>query len=566
MNKTDHLAARSWWHEVKADLRPVAGRWAQAWRIAVACALMTLISMTYGIPAAVLSCYVLFFVMKSDAAESMVMAVALVVLVSLVVFALVGLVNVTIGSPAARLAVIAGVSVVFLFLGNASVLGPLGGIIALVIAFVMTLLVYVPVGELATRAILYAWLMTAAPMGLLILFSLAFGRKPKDVLSAEIRARLELAAQGVENTVSINALKQELALGIETQQKRLKWLALFHLAPKNTQQYLGIAIIESYRLLLQAYLYRVHGPQECTPKELAAACRALADGMQNIDKGVVKITAVFDAQRLSDFVMPAEKPSFFVNDAFTNPTYQRTALKATGAAVLCYLIYSGVQWEGIHTAMITCYVATLGSTGETVNKLLLRIIGALVGASLGLFMLFVIMPIITSIGALMIAVFLVCLLAAWVYLGSERVSYAGLQIAFAFLLISLHGFGPSIDVSTASDRIIGILLGNVMMYIAFTQIWPQSVMRTVEKQLAELEELLQELSAAASQSSKVVFVAQLAKLAQELHETNYNFSLVALEPKTLRPAPAALEQYQLQLAQVAQRFEQMAFKVAAAPS
>ncbi len=162
----------SWLLELRRDLAPFAGRWEQSWRIALLCALMTLVSMTYGIPAAVLSCYVLFFVMKSDAAESMVLAVALVILVSIVVFGLIGLINLTIDSPAARLAALVISSLFFLFLGVASALGPLGGIIALVLAFVLTLLAYVPVGELATRAVLYAWLMTAAPMGLLLAFSL----------------------------------------------------------------------------------------------------------------------------------------------------------------------------------------------------------------------------------------------------------------------------------------------------------------------------------------------------------------------------------------------------------
>lgn len=565
-----------WWQEVKRDLRPFAGRWEQSWRIALLCALMTLVSMTYGIPAAVLSCYVLFFVMKSDAAESMVMAGALVILVSIVVFLLIGLINFTIESPVARLSALVLSSVFFLFLGTASALGPLGGIIALVFAFVLTLLAYIPVGELATRAVLYAWLMTAAPMGLLMIFSLAFGRKPKDVLVGEIVARLELAAKGLELQASTEALQQDLALGIEAQKKRLKWLKLFHLAPKTTQQYLGVAVILSYQILLTTWLLRTQ-ENHSSDHNLALACRAVArsltKGQSAIDlpfneldtrtplsieikHRLIELNHAFTAQSTASFAMPEEKSAFFMDDAFTNPAYQRTAIKATGAAVLCYLIYSAAQWEGIHTAMITCYVATLGSTGETVNKLFLRIVGCLIGASLGLILLFGFMAHMTSIGALMIAVFLVSLLAAWVSLGTERISYAGIQIAFAFLLISLNGFGPSIDVSTAWDRIVGILLGNVMMYVAFTQIWPQSVMRSVEKRVSTIEEKLQKLASLTNQKTAAVVCA--AAIAQALREANYEFSLVMLEPKNLRPKTAVLQQYQQQLQAFAQRFEQLA--------
>lgn len=544
VSSTSASARKQWWQAVKHDLSPYAGRWEQAWRIALLCALMTLVSMTYGIPAAVLSCYVLFFVMKSDAAETMVMAIALVVLVSVVVFILIGIINLTIESPPLRLTALVLVSLVFLYLGNASVLGPLGGIIALVLAFILTLLQYIPVGELATRAVLYAWLMTAAPMGLLCLFSLFFGRKPKDVLEAEIKARLALAALGAEQKVAAARLREDLALGLAAQQKRLNWLKLFHLAPKATQQQLALAVVESYRLLLHVFLELQQNPSTPQP-ELAARCRALAANLY-----------AFDADEARAFVMPTEKTSFFVDDAFTNPSYQRTAIKATGAAVLCYLFYNAAQWEGIHTAMITCYVATLGTTGETVNKLLLRISGALIGAGLGLLLIFVFIPHMTSIGALMIAVFLVSLLAAWVYLGTERVSYAGLQIAFAFLLISLDGTGPTIDVDTASNRIIGILVGNAMMYIAFTQIWPQSIMQSVQKKGALLAEKLQQFSSAA-QVPRIATVTA-AEIATLLEETSYEFSLVMLEPKRLRPEAATLQEFQQRLEGFEQRFEQLA--------
>lgn len=544
-NKVTSTARQQWWQAVKHDLSPYAGRWEQAWRIALLCALMTLVSMTYGIPAAVLSCYVLFFVMKSDAVETMVMAVALVVLVSVVVFILIGLINVTIASPPLRLLALVAVSIVFLYLGNASALGPLGGIIALVIAFVLTLLEYIPVGELATRAVLYAWLMTSAPMGLLLVFSLFFGRKPKDVLEGEIKARLELAAQGLEHKVPLEKLRQDVALGLEAQQKRLNWLKLFHLTPKAIQQQLALAVVESYRLLLQAFLLLQKEPT-AKHSELAAKCRALAADLYS-----------FDTEKASAFVMPTEKTSFFVDDAFTNSSYQRTAIKATGAAVLCYLFYNAAQWEGIHTAMITCYVATLGTTGETVNKLFLRITGALIGASLGLLLIFFLIPHMTSIGSLMIVVFLVSLLAAWVYLGTERVSYAGLQIAFAFLLISLDGFGPSIDVDTASNRIIGILVGNLMMYIAFTQIWPQSIMQSVKKKTVLIEEKLQKLQDT-EYTDGMGAVVHAAEIASELEEVNYEFSLVMLEPKRLRPDAATLQEFQQRLRAFEQHFERVA--------
>ena len=580
-------AIAGWWAQVKHDLRPFPGRWPQTWRIAVLCALMTLVSMSFQIPEAVLSCYVIFFVMKSDAAESTILAVALVILVSIVVFILIGLINLSIGSPAARLAVIASTSVVLLFLGVASGLGPLGGIIALVIAFVMTLLVHVPFGELATRAVLYAWLMTSAPMALVISFSLVLGRPPQAVLSDEVARRLELAADGLQQLASSAQLREALSEGIAEQQKRLQWLALFHLVAKRKQQILAMAVIQSYHILLACLSWAEQSAiaterERTQGEELALACRAAAQQLRSRGGGselnisvdgadyivgplrhIAQALTALRADRVPvGFSIPSEKSPFFAKDAFSNPIYQRTAIKTTGAAILCYLIYSGIQWEGIHTAMITCYVASLGSSGETVNKLMLRIIGCLIGASLGTILLVFFMPHMTSIVSLMAAVLVVSALAAWISIGSERVSYAGIQIAFAFLLISLQGFGPDVDLSVAGDRVIGILLGNVMMYVAFTQIWPYSILYKVNTSLQGLEQTLGQWQQV-SQQDTVNRVVYAARAATELAEVKYDLSLASLEPVSLHVNGLNLPHSQQQLAALTQCFEHRVLGLAA---
>jgi len=93
-------------------------------------------------------------------------------------------------------------------------------------------------------------------------------------------------------------------------------------------------------------------------------------------------------------------------DAFTNPEHVRYALKTTSAAMFCYVLYSLLDWPGIHTCLITCYIVSLGTTAETVEKLTLRILGCLVGAAAGIAAIVYLIPHVTSIGALMIVVFL----------------------------------------------------------------------------------------------------------------------------------------------------------------
>src|SRR5260370_17288033 len=72
-------------------------------------------------------------------------------------------------------------------------------------------------------------------------------------------------------------------------------------------------------------------------------------------------------------------PSFFVRDAFTNVEHIQFAVKGCLTAGLCYIIYSGVDWPGISTAVTTCFLTALSSVGSSRQKQVLRISGALVG-------------------------------------------------------------------------------------------------------------------------------------------------------------------------------------------
>ena len=75
-----------------------------------------------------------------------------------------------------------------------------------------------------------------------------------------------------------------------------------------------------------------------------------------------------------------KRGGFFLSDAGTNPEHIAYALKTTGAAMFCYLLYTLLDWPGIHTCVITCYIVSLGSAGETVQKLRLRLAGCVIGA------------------------------------------------------------------------------------------------------------------------------------------------------------------------------------------
>jgi multidrug resistance protein MdtO len=184
---------------------------------------------------------------------------------------------------------------------------------------------------------------------------------------------------------------------------------------------------------------------------------------------------------------PAKKRGgLLLPDAFSNPAYVQHALKTTAAAMFCYILYSLLDWPTIHTCLITCYIVALGPAAETVEKLSLRILGCVIGAAAGIAAIVFLVPELTSIGGLIIAVFLASLAAAWVAAGDARITYAGFQIAFAYFLCVIQGSGPSFDMVTARDRVIGILLGNVVVYVIFTNFWPVSVVNRIGPEITAL--------------------------------------------------------------------------------
>lgn len=173
---------------------------------------------------------------------------------------------------------------------------------------------------------------------------------------------------------------------------------------------------------------------------------------------------------------PPKPKSLFVPDAFANPAHVRFALKVTLAAMICYLLYTGVDWYGIHTAFITCVFIALGSTEATLRKGTLRIVGCVIGALLALITIVFLIPHMETIASLVIVVACVSAIAGWVATGTERIAYAGLQMAFAFyysLFPGFDGYAPDTDLTHLRDRVVGILLGLTVTALIFHYIWPE---------------------------------------------------------------------------------------------
>jgi len=148
-------------------------------------------------------------------------------------------------------------------------------------------------------------------------------------------------------------------------------------------------------------------------------------------------------------------------------------IKFSLGAILCALIVQGLEWPDINTAIPTCLVAAQTSLGADYRLSLLRISGATLGGLCAYFYVLVFQSQFDTIVGFALATTPFWALAAWITAGSERSAYLGRQLGFSFALFVLHDFGAVTDLYLPRDRIIGILLGLIVMGILDYALWPR---------------------------------------------------------------------------------------------
>ncbi|KWN85788.1 FUSC family protein [Burkholderia ubonensis] len=568
-------------------LAPFPGRASMAVRVALICTLTVLVTSAYGTPEAAISAYVVFFLNRADRVTSVVLATAMMLVITVVIALVLGVAIFSIEYSVLRVACMAVLSVGLLYLTSASKLRPVGAILAMIVGFGLDELGLVPGGEAATRALLYTWLMVAIPVGIAIVVNLLIAPSPRRLALAQLAKRLRLAAHRLrgEDDVRDDVRAAFDASLREGDKQLLTWLKLSKL--EGTSSAADVAALRqavaSSTAILVAVALADREPGARLPDAFTAPVAATLDQMAGmLEQGgypvdvtlalppadalppLARVVATDLHAAITRFAEPgataaappvnanapaagnaaepaapppAPRGGFFLPDARTNPDHIRYALKTTVAAMFCYLLYSQLDWSGIHTCFITCYMVSLGSTAETVEKLTLRIAGCIAGALAGTAALVFVVPSLSSIGHLMALVFVGAGLAAWVAFGSPRIAYAGFQIAFAFFLCVIQGAGPGFDLTLARDRTIGILLGNVVVYLVFTRIWPVSIGKQVDAALAALVDQWRRLAQIAQPAERR---AQAADAFARHGAIAQDLGLIHYEPAWVRPAPAWL--------------------------
>lgn len=151
----------------------------------------------------------------------------------------------------------------------------------------------------------------------------------------------------------------------------------------------------------------------------------------------------------------------------------RGAIKGSIAATISIMVGATLHWSLGVPATATCIVlATTGTLGSLVQKSGLRLLGSIVGGALAILVIMGLIPISDGPAMFVAIAFLFLLPCNWLLTGSDRINYLGLQAAFAFAIGVLGPLRPTVDLWSATSRILGIIVGIVVFVIVFALLWP----------------------------------------------------------------------------------------------
>ena len=524
------------WQTIWSELKPYPGRDLAALRMAIACTAIVLMSNTFRLPLQDVLPFLVLFTTKEEKITTTITAVLALFAITIAVGAALLIFKCTGNRPEFRIPGMAVEIFVGMYLFRVLAVGPVGFILAFIVSVAQSIVDLYPTPEAAVHEFLWVWVAVALGASVGWLANLVLFPVP---------ARRVLQREFVDSWQKVAGSLTELSDGSPVAARRLL-RPLVKRGPTRLLKLLKLSLIEAPELRpKQAELTRLILTLDKTARLLfshsAKRLRSTGDSISSADKAILDRlrdkAQYFEREFLDGFVPSGEseresspaaagsaneqeraedsaslqlieaertledlgalphethekkppprgKKSLFVADAFTNPAHVQFALKVTLAGMIGYIFYTASDYFGIHTVYYTPLIIALSSTGATIHKGVLRIVGCVIGGGLGLICTIWLIPRFETLGIYLLIVFCLHGLAAWIAFGSERISYMGLQIALTFDLGVLSDYGPPTKIDPIRDRFIGIVLGIIIISIVFSLLWPEDAHSFVRQKLA----------------------------------------------------------------------------------
>ena len=224
-------------------------------------------------------------------------------------------------------------------------------------------------------------------------------------------------------------------------------------------------------------------------------------------------------QELATAPLDEEQPThFFAPDAFSNPAHVQFALRGTMAAMVTYIIYTAIDWPGLSTSIATCIITALSTIGSSRQKQFLRLGGVIVGGIIiGFGAQIFVLPYLDSIAGFTLLFMAVTALSSWIATASPRLSYLGVLLALAFYLINLQEFTIQTSLSIARDRVFGVLLGLMSMWLIYDRLWQKNALDEMQRLFARNLEMFAESTEQLLEKDQTKAIRRIRQLRDQLN-------------------------------------------------
>ena len=521
-----NASLRTWVDRFWQDLQPTPGRLNGSLRIVLSTVLTLLLLMTLRMPSASIGLYFVFLVGRDSPSVSVRSGLFSVLAFAFTVATVIGVVALSDNNPMARLL---SVSIV-VFLSGMLMLSTNITVLASTWGFIYCTLIAFWETHASSDYLVKQSLYIVGTVSIAVLCSVAveycFGVKnPASELQKQRRIRYEalskmfsLYAQGASREQLVPAVIAVSRLAASGQNGMLE---LYNIIVDRKLDPGVLPIGTRVRITMLAQLMDVSaafGTQNLTVTDpelqrrcghIAALCLDLIHDIRpspeeleeqkfvgsinlldRVDENlhaILSMPADIAGEKNKELVaLPSNKVPLFIPGAFTRKETVAFALKLSLCATICYIIVRAVDWPGISTSVITVVIAGLSTSGAIKQKLIFRLVGAIIGGLfLGLGATIYLFPHMDSITSLVLLIASIAMLSAW-WAGGRQFNYVGLQIAFAFYLVAFEGFSAPTELAPARDRLIGILLALVVMAFVFDLLWPVRTVTAMRGALASM--------------------------------------------------------------------------------
>jgi Fusaric acid resistance protein family len=166
----------------------------------------------------------------------------------------------------------------------------------------------------------------------------------------------------------------------------------------------------------------------------------------------------------------------------------RYCLKVAICLVIGYVIGLTSQRPDLSTILTTVIITALPTYGAAARKMILRVVGAILGGLVVIAMVIITSPNFETLPVYVIAIFVVLVVSGYAGQSSGRVAYAGTQLGTTMML-AFAGLSPSLAVEAPLWRIWSILLGTGVVLMVFTILWPEYASVALQPRLRQLMRL-----------------------------------------------------------------------------